>query len=73
MCRMVFLGQSVMMGWGMTMRTITTILLGALMPARVQANDAAVETAAGGLQLRNEKRISIAKERLSTGKQPFPS
>jgi hypothetical protein len=30
-----------------------------------------VETAAGGLQLRNEKRISIAKERLYIGKQPI--
>jgi hypothetical protein len=45
------------------------ILLCAVGLARVEANDAAVETAAGGLQLRNERRVSILKERLQIRKQ----
>ena len=52
------------------------MLLCALGPARVEANDTAVETAAGGLQLRDERRVSIMKERLYIGKQfigPVPS
>ncbi|MGO9416099.1 MAG: DUF4424 family protein [Syntrophobacteraceae bacterium] len=51
------------------MRIIIAVLLCCLIPAWVCANDSAVETAAGGLQLRNEKRVSIAKERLYIGKQ----
>jgi hypothetical protein len=36
---------------------------------RVEANDAAVESAAGGLQLRSEGRVAIIKERLSITKK----
>ena len=38
-------------------------------PERVAANDSAAETAAGGLQLRDERRVSMIKERLYIGKQ----
>lgn len=50
-------------------RLVLILLLCAPGPARVEANDAAVETAAGGLQLRDEHRVSIVKERLYIGKQ----
>jgi hypothetical protein len=41
----------------------------ALGTASVEANDAAVETAAGGLQLKEERRVAIVKERLYIGKK----
>ena len=55
---------------------VLTILLIALWALQVKANDAAVETAAGGLQLRNEQRVSIVKERLFISKKdigPVPT
>ncbi|MDM8556199.1 DUF4424 family protein [Desulfococcaceae bacterium HSG7] len=45
------------------------IFLSVLSLVQLEANDSAVETAAGGLQLRSEKRVSILKERLYIGKE----
>ncbi|MHB9028688.1 MAG: DUF4424 family protein [Candidatus Latescibacterota bacterium] len=39
-----------------------------LHPLAAAANDSAAETAAGGLQLRNERRVAMIKERLFIGK-----
>lgn len=55
---------------------VLTSLVCVVGPGRAEANDAAVETAAGGVQLRNEPRVSMIKERLYIGKQfiaPVPS
>src|SRR5438093_1399732 len=55
---------------------VLMLLVCIVSPKQVEANDAAVETAAGGLQLRDEQRVSMIKERLYIGKQfiaPVPS
>ena len=58
-----------MIAWRPTACLVLTVLLCVLRPARVETNDAAVETAVGGLQLRDERRVSIRKERLYIKKQ----
>ena len=45
------------------------MILCAVSPGRATANDSAAETAAGGLQLRDERRVSMIKERLYIGKR----
>ena len=51
------------------LETILLMLLCVVSPERVLANDSAAETAAGGLQLRDERRVSMIKERLYIGKK----
>ncbi len=48
---------------------VLTVSIFSLGPIPVRANDAAAETAAGGLQLRPERRVSMVKERLYIGKR----
>ena len=65
-----------MIPWSLIVPLALLILHGTVAPAWIEANDAAVETGAGGLQLRDERRVSIRKERLSIGKRflgPVPS
>lgn len=45
------------------------LLVCGLCAGRAKANDSAVETAAGGLQLKEERRVAIVKERLYVGKK----
>jgi hypothetical protein len=45
------------------------MILYVVSPGRAAANDGAAETAAGGIQLRDERRVSMIKERLFIGKQ----
>jgi hypothetical protein len=50
-----------------TLKLALTVCLMGLLPSLARSNDAAAEVAAGGLQLRAEPRVAMAKERLFFG------